>query len=130
MLVGFARVRLAILAGAGCSGFSIAAGSVALRGTGGIRSDADWHARFDRVTEMLPVTGAAAALQDLLTGVLAALPLGWLALRHRRIMLSCVALCAIARRLLDRLDRGAVPGGPRQVAADPASGNILNRIMR
>jgi hypothetical protein len=54
---------------------------------------------------------------------------------------SLVLFCPSAQRssllaglppdtLLDRLDRGAVPAWLRQVAADPASGNILYRIVR
>jgi hypothetical protein len=54
---------------------------------------------------------------------------------------SLVLFCPSAQRssllaglppdtLLDRLDRGAVPPWLQQVAADPASGNILYRIVR
>ncbi len=54
---------------------------------------------------------------------------------------SLVLFCPSARRswlaadlppetLLDRLNRDAVPGWLQQVAADPASGNILYRIVR
>lgn len=91
-----ARFWTAVLAGAGCFALWIAAFPVVLHGTGGVLSAADWHAMFDHVREMLPVNSAPEAVQYLLTGMLAALLLSWLALRHRSVVLGYVAMCAFA----------------------------------
>ena len=91
-----ARILAAVLAGAGCLALWIAAFPVVLRGTGGVLKAADWHAMFDHVLEMQSVNGAAGAVQYLLTGMLAALLLCWLALRHRSVVLFYVAMCLVA----------------------------------
>jgi hypothetical protein len=90
------RVCAAVATGAGCFALWVAAFPIVLRGTGGVLSAADWHAMFDHVTEMLPVNSAADALQYLLTGMLAALLLSWLALSYRSAVLGYVAICSFA----------------------------------
>jgi hypothetical protein len=93
---GATRVAAAITAGAVCFALWVAAFPAVLHGTGAMLPAADWHAMFDHVTEMLPVSTAADALQYLLTGTLAALLLASLALRRRDLVLGYVALCGFA----------------------------------
>lgn len=90
------RIMTAVLAGASSLALWIAVFPIVLRGTGGVLTAADWHAMFDGVAEMHPVAGAAEAVQFLLTGMLAALLLSWLALRHRNVVLGYAAICALA----------------------------------
>jgi hypothetical protein len=88
------RFWAAALAGAASLALWVAAFPIVLRGTAGMLSAADWHAMFDYVTEMLPVSGVAEPVQYLLTGMLAALLLSWLAWHQRSVMLGYVAICA------------------------------------
>ena len=64
---------------------------------------AQYHAFFDHISEMRPVSGFAATLRFLLTGALAVLVLGAVAIRLRSLLIGYAALCVVALVLVGHM---------------------------
>ncbi len=96
------RIATAAASGSLCLAVWIAAFPMILHGSAALLSPADWHAMFDSIVEMKPISSLGDAVRYLLTGTLAALLLAGLALRHRSLPLAYAALCAVGLLLLAR----------------------------
>ena len=90
-----ARAAAALFAGLLCLASWLAACPVVLHGTDSMLSAADWNTMFGHVAEMLPLTGIADVMQNLLIGMLGTALLAWLAWRERSPLLTYATLCAV-----------------------------------
>lgn len=91
-----ARLTVALLIGTGCAAvWAFLFRETLFRPHLGLDAD-QWHAFFDPISEMHPVTDLMQGLHFTLTGALALLIAGFLAVRRRCLFLGYIMVCATA----------------------------------
>lgn len=91
---GKRRMLIGLLVPAACLAAWLALFPIVARGTDGLMNAHDTQAMLGAIVEMLPVRGAAQAVEFLLTGTLIAAVLTWFGVSHRSVLVGYAALCA------------------------------------